>query len=416
MTSRILVFDSRGDLADRVREAAKALDPHPEVVGCSRTRALGDFLTDRHFDVLVAGPGLDSPTGWERLRIIREEVPGMAVVLGLPAGATPDPHDLVRAGAVEVLDLPLDLDAAGPVLERALGIAARLRPIVDLTEPAEGADGPALPRRVITVASASGGCGKTFLATNLAWFLHRHGGRRVCIIDLDLQFGEVASALRLRPHSTILDLVQAADGPEEMATIVEEHCEVHETGISVLAAPRDPTEAQGLSARDIGRVIDAARRRYDDVIIDTPPALADTVVAALKRSDELLVLATLDVPSVRNLHVLLGTLERLDVDREGVRLLLNKADADAGIEVTQVLKLFPQGFDGTFPYSREVQRSLNGGRPVMDQSPDAEISRRLGEALRRLLPPAAQEAFTTDPGPTRGRGLLARARRAREVA
>jgi pilus assembly protein CpaE len=248
--------------------------------------------------------------------------------------------------------------------------------------------------RVITIASASGGCGKTFFATNLAWFLAHHGARKVCILDFDLQFGEVTASLRLRPRYTVTDLIQQSEESDDpMESFIEDYCEVHETGIHVLAAPREPTDAARLRPDDIGRVIDAARARFDEVIIDTPPALADTVVVAFNRSDELYVMATLDVPSIRNMQVFLGTLGRLDVPTDGIHLILNKAEAGSGVEVRQVVKVFPQGFDATLPYAREVQRSINTGNPVLVTNPSTEISIELGTAMARLLPADRLEAF-----------------------
>lgn len=396
--SRILLFDAKGDLADPLREAVQPLDPAPEVVTCQRPRALGDFLTQQRFDLLVAGPGLDTPSGWERLRIIREELPAMPVVLGLRDVGAVDVRDVVRTGAVEILDLPLDPTKAAPALERALGIAARLRPEDDGAAESESGH----PKRLITVTSASGGSGKTFLATNLAWLLHRRAGRRVCVVDLDLQFGEVASTLRLRPHATIVDLVHATRDGADMAAVFDEHCEVHASGVAVLCAPRDPTEAQSITAEEVGRVIDAARRRFDDVVVDTPAALSDSVLAAVNRADELFVLSTLDVPSVRNVHVLLATLARLGVDGDGIRLVLNKAEPEAGIDVGQILKLFPQGIDATLPYSRDVLRSVNAGSPVLDTSPDADVSRRLQAALAPLLPAEARDRLAEDHAAPRG--------------
>lgn len=412
---RILVYDHTSELGERIRAATAGLDPRPEVVECGRPRALGDFLTEQRFDVLVAGPGLDTRAGWERLRIIREEVPEMALVLALDGQVEVDVRDVVRAGAVDVVDMPISASEAAAAVERALAIAHQVRPPADAAGGTVSPIEPSIPRRVITIASASGGCGKTFLATNLAWFLHRRGGRRVCILDLDLQFGEVSSALRLRPQSTIVDLLQAGgETGGDLVDVFPEHCEVHESGIAVLAAPRDPTEAQMVHPADVGRIIDAARRHFDDVIVDTPPALADTVVTAFNRSDELLVMATLDVPSVRNMHVFLGTLERLDVDGEGIRLLLNKAEADAGIETSQILKLFPQGFDATLPYAREVHRSINAGKPVLDTSPDAAISHQLEGVLRRLLPPEAQAEVDERMAQVRPPRPWRRSRRTRE--
>lgn len=394
--ARILVYDHVGDLAADVGESVAHLDPAPEVIDCRRPRALADFLTEQRFDVLVAGPGLDTRAGFERLRIIREELPAMAIVLAVADTTDLDVRDVVRAGAVDLVELPTPGDKLRDSLDRALLLARRTS---DLESPGTAiepvrTDGT-LPKRVITIASASGGCGKTFLATNLAWFLTTHAKRRVCIIDLDLQFGEVSASLRLRPRYTITDLIQHdGDADADLATHFEEFCETHETGISVLAAPRDPTEAAVIRPEDVGRVIDAARAHFDDVIIDTPPALADSVVVAYNRSDELFVMATLDIPSIRNMQVFLSTLDRLHVSSEGIRLILNKAESDAGVEIRQVLKLFPQGFDATLPYAREVQRSINAGRPVLATNPTADISRQISGSMKRLLPPDSQDRYS----------------------
>lgn len=395
--SRVLVYDQTGVLAGDVKTVL-AHHGRLEVVECRRPRDLADLLTDGRFDVLLAGPGLDSVAGWERLRIIREELPRLVVVLAVANADQLEVRAVTRAGAVDLLELPTPDETLRESLDRAIALAHSM---VDGPEPGSALEpirfsgGP--HKRVITVASASGGCGKTFLATNLAWFLTHHAGRKVCIVDLDLQFGEVSASLRLRPSYTITDLIQHdGDGDEDgdgLEAHFTEFCEVHESGISVLAAPRDPTEAALIRPADVGRVIDAARAHFDDVIIDTPPALADSVVVAYNRSDELFVLATLDIPSIRNMQVFLSTLQRLHVSDEGIRLILNKAESDAGVELRQVLKLFPQGFDATLPYAREVQRSINAGKPVLATNPTADISRKIGTTMRRLLPASAQADF-----------------------
>ena len=404
---RVLVYDRTGQLGAVVEASAEAIGTAVVVVACRTARALATALTADRYDLLVAGPGLDTRAGFERLRVIREELPAMQVVLASEHLPDFDVRDVIRAGAVDAMDLPVPDDKVADAVGRALQIAERTREAGRLGAAMEPVDpGETLPGRVISIASASGGCGKTFLATNLAWFLTHHAGRTVCIVDLDLQFGEVTASLRLRPRYTITDLIQQSEEADgQMEAHVVEFCERHDTGIYVLAAPRDPTEAATIRPEDIGHVIDAARAHFDDVIIDTPPALADSVVLAFNRSDELYVMATLDVPSIRNMQVFLGTLDRMQVSTDGVHLLLNKAEDDAGMEVRQILRLFPQGFDATLPYAREVQRSINAGRPVLVTDPDSPISHQLGAGLRRLLPADRQEAFDAHEAEHRPRRL-----------
>jgi pilus assembly protein CpaE len=371
-------------------------------VVCTRIGSVGDILTDDGpFDVLVAGPSLGTRSGLGRLRIIREECLEMAVVLAFSRRPDASLRDIVRTGAVDLLQLPVDDKEVLAALERALSMSVATEPASAATQDAQTSTvatpaplpPPPEPKtaHVFTISSATGGCGKTFFATNLAYFLTNFPGQRVCIVDLDLQFGEVSTALRLRPKYTIFDALQRVeDDPEVLVNHIEDYTVTHETGVHVLAAPRDPSEADRITPPDVSRILDAVKQRFDWVIVDTPPALTEIVLAAFDLSDELYVLATLDLPSVRNMSVFLGTVERLKIPQDNIRLLLNKAETDVGIDVDQVTKLFPRGFDAVLPYAKEVSRSINLGMPVMAASPSAEVSRLMAGGIKRLLDPEQQ--------------------------
>lgn len=400
-TPRILVLDRGEELATQIQSVADDLQPRPEVVVCTRIGSVGDIITDDGpFDVLVAGPSLGTRSGLGRLRIIREECIEMAIVLAFSRRPDASLRDIVRTGAVDLLQLPVDDKEVLTSMERALGMSVVTGAPADAASvsdsPAVAIAAPPAPAepklaRVFTISSATGGCGKTFFATNLAYFLTNFTGERVCIVDLDLQFGEVSTALRLRPKYTIFDALQRVDDdPDVLTSHIEDYTVAHETGVQVLAAPRDPSEADRITPPDVTRILDSVRQRYDWVIVDTPPALTEIVLAAFDVSDELYVLATLDLPSVRNMSVFLGTVERLKIPQDNIRLLLNKAETDVGIDVDQVTKLFPRGFDAVLPYAKEVSRSINLGMPVMAASPSAEVSRLMAGGIKRLLTPDQQ--------------------------
>jgi pilus assembly protein CpaE len=258
---------------------------------------------------------------------------------------------------------------------------------------------------VFTVASATGGCGKTFMATNLAYYLQsQSGGKRVCLLDLDIQFGEVSTALRMRPRYTVYDALEREDGDvDDLGSHIEEYMAVHETGFHVLAAPKDPLEAERITPPDVVRIVDAVRRRFDYVVVDTPAQLSEVVTVTLDLSEQLFVMTTLDLPSVRNMSVFLSTLERLRIPTEMIRLVLNKAESDVGIDIAQVEKLFPQGFMAVLPYAKEVSRSINLGIPVLASAPAADISRRLANSLVPLLPAELQVAAHAQSAPKKHR-------------
>ncbi|MFP5322555.1 MAG: CpaE family protein [Acidimicrobiia bacterium] len=404
--SKILVLDRGETLAEQIRSLSDQFDEAPKITTCTRIGAVGEVLEeDGPFDVLVAGPSLGTRSGLARLRIISEELPEMRMVLAFSRRPDASLRDIVRTGAVDLLQLPVEEGEIVESLQRAASLA-RSAPepvVVEVAaepEPERDEHLPHRPGTVYTIASATGGCGKTFYATNLAWFLHKWTGRSVCIVDLDLQFGEVSTALRLRPKYTIFDALQREDADEsDLQAHIEEYTVVHDTGVHVLAAPREPSEADRITPPDVTRIIEAVRQRFDYVLVDTPPALAETVLAAFDLSDKLYVMATLDLPSVRNMSVFLSTLDRLRIETDNVRLVLNKAEDDVGIDIDQVTRLFPQGFESILPYAKEVSRSINLGMPVMAASPDAEISRLLAGGMKNVLPSDLQAQVAQETAP-----------------
>lgn len=245
---------------------------------------------------------------------------------------------------------------------------------------------------VLTVASATGGCGKTFFATNLAAMAGKGRDLRVLIVDLDLQFGEVAAALQLRPQYSIYDGLYGAKGKALPDEAFDEHFDElvvhHPLGFDVLTAPRDPALSDYVGARDADRVLDIVSQRYDIIVVDTPPSLNEVVLTALDRSDLVVVMATLDVPSLKNLSVFLDTVRRLKIDDSRMRLILNKVDRDVGIDVKQAQETFNNRFVGTIAQSRAVSRAMNIGNVVVETEPRSKVSRQLLSAVTAVLPPA----------------------------
>ena len=391
----ILVLDDSEHLGRQVGRAIACLRPRPELVLCPGLDVIEAVLAEHPaIDVLIAGPSVATAAGLLELRRLRLRQPDSSMILAFDRQRTASLRDTVRAGAVDILRLPVEdkaiVDSVLQALEARWGALA------------DGPDGsgPGGVGEVIAVVSATGGCGKTFLATNLGYHLHAVRHRSVCLLDFDLQFGELSTSLRLKPKSTIIDLL-AHDDDKDMSAHLVTHLAVHETGIPVLAAPERPAEADGVDAADMGRVIDAARRRFDYVIVDTPPSLAEAVMVALEYADRVFALATLDLPSVRNLGLLLETMKQLKVPEDRVGLVLNKVEPDVGMDVAQLTRYFPQGFEMVVPYGRDVNRSLNLGMPVLAHAPNSEVSKALAAGLASVLPQAADGEVDRSSAPRR---------------
>ncbi|MGI8984525.1 MAG: AAA family ATPase [Acidimicrobiales bacterium] len=377
---KLLVLDATEDLSLQIERVAAALRPRPTIEWCDSFEAVDAKLGDEGpFDVLVAGPIALKAPGFQRLREVRAQAPETQLLLALNHWRSSDLRETVRAGALDILRLPVGDDALLEALEQAIETGAALR----VSRADHGGAGPAKagPGTIIAVVSASGGSGKTFLATNLAYHLVSTAKKETCLIDLDLQFGELSTALRLKPRHTIHDLLAGHGDDDDLGRRLEEHLERHESGIRVLAAPDDPEQADAIEAFHVATVLEAARAKFDYVVVDTPTALSEGVLVALEQADQIYVLATLDLPSVRNLGVMLNTFKKLKVPVERVTLLLNKVEPDVGIDVARVEEYFPQGFSMVIPYGREVNRSLNMGQPVLAYAPRGDVSKALASGL-----------------------------------
>jgi pilus assembly protein CpaE len=415
---RILVVDGTRSFGRQVAGLADSLPDYPKVFALARPPELSDVIaSDGPFDVLLAGPGVMTHDGINQLVDLRRREPGMTILLAVSEDFPGTCRDLIRIGAIDLLDHPVDDDELLNSLNDALDLVANTkRQAVATLTPAGVAAGPKMAK-VYTITSATGGCGKTFYATNFACFLARQTKERVCLLDLDLQFGEISTALRLQPRYTIFDALSQRDtDPDDLTVHLDEYLVMHKTGVEVLAAPRSPQEADQITPPQVTTIIEAIRGQFDHVVVDTPPQLSEVVLAAFDQSEVLLTMVTLDVPSVRNMSVFLGTLDRLKIPSDRVRVILNKAETGVGIDVAQVDKLVPQGLMSVIPYAKEVSRSINLGTPVLISAPGSEVSRQLASGMNQLLPEGFRPAVPEAPVSAR-RGLMARfGRRSRALA
>jgi pilus assembly protein CpaE len=399
MKPKILVLERDPELSEQVRLAAEKIDPAPEVVALGRVGAVAELLgSEGPFTAMVAGPSLATRSGLRRLAAVHEEYPNTSILITFNERPDASLREIVQVGADDILRIPFDTAELVLALERSLDLGQRrtARAPVSPVAAVPTRSGPEerRPARVFTVSSATGGCGKTFLATNMALFLARHTNQRVVVVDLDLQFGEVSTALRLRPNYTIYDALHG-DTELEFAEHLDEFLVTHESGFEVLAAPKDPVEADRIAPADVTRVLEVLRQQCDYLVVDTPAALTEVVLAAFDMSEHLFTLATVDLPSVRNMGVFLQTLEKLHIPSDNISLILNKAERDVGLDVGQIVRLFPQGFKAILPYAREVSRSINIGMPVLASDPGSEVSRKLANCLLALLP-EGQRAQASD--------------------
>jgi pilus assembly protein CpaE len=225
---------------------------------------------------------------------------------------------------------------------------------------------------LICVLGPKGGTGKTLTASNLGVALAAEG-HTVCLVDLDLQFGDLGLVLGLRPERSIFDLVASGGtlDSEKLGAFLTRH----DSGVQVLLAPTRPDQASAVTPEFLRDLYAVMRRRFDYVVVDTPPGFTPEVIATIDGSSGVCLIGTLDVPSLKNAKLGAETLELMGYPTERVRVLLNRADTTVGVSHADVVSVLGRAPDVLVPSHRDVVRSVNAGEPIVRANPRSEAAK-----------------------------------------
>jgi pilus assembly protein CpaE len=369
--NRVRVFATGA--CEGLPELLSALAGHPEVelVGSNeRVHDAAPTLTGGHLQaVLHATRGSALPT--DDLAAIREHT--AAPVILLVAGASSQLlEQALEADLADVVPLPQLPENVVFAIKKAAHAGRR----VPGRTTRKG--------RVVTVFSPKGGTGKTVTATNLASCLAKHEGRRTLLLDLDLQFGDAAIMLGMEPDKTIYDLV-VAPGELDSEKLVG-YTTKHVCGLDILPAPLRPEDAELVTEAKLARLLEVARESFDVIVVDTSPFFHGPMLATLDRTDELLLLCGLDVPTVKNVKLSLQTLELLSFPQERVRVLLNRANTKVGMSRKEVEGALETKVRFEVPSDRAVPLAVNRGNPAVLGDPGCDFSQALRSIAKAIAP------------------------------
>ena len=239
--------------------------------------------------------------------------------------------------------------------------------------------------RVLTVFSPKGGVGKSVIATSMATSAARRGGRRVLLIDLDLQFGDAAIMMGVEPDKTIYDIVTTTGelDPEKLASSVISHS----SGVDVVPAPVRPEDAELVAEDRVGRLLDVAKESYDVIVVDTPSFFQATTLVTLDRTDRLVLVASLDIPTVKNVKLTLQTLSLLHYPKDRIVLVVNHGLTRAPLSQKEVEKALDLKVAFEIPADREASVAVNRGVPLPLSAPRSGVTKAINEMVDRLTVP-----------------------------
>jgi pilus assembly protein CpaE len=362
---------------EKLRESL-ASHPDIELVGSSTNVNDGAAaLAGGHLDaVLHATRGASLPA--DELAAIREHTRAPVLIVA-------------SSSSSGLLEQALDADVADVLLLPQLveNVAFAIRKATHSGRRHSDSGGSGRHGKIVTVFSPKGGTGKTVTATNLAAACAKYEGRKTLLLDLDLQFGDAAIMLGIEPDKTIYDLVVA---PGELDTEkLAGYTTKHACGLEVLPAPLRPEDAELVTEAKLGRLLEVARESFDVIVVDTSPFFHGPMLATLDRTDELLLLCSLDVPTLKNLRLALQTLDLLSFPKQRVRIVLNRSNSKVGMKPNEVEGALGMKVRFELPSDRAVPLAVNRGNPVVLAEEGADVSKAIKTMAKELFPAPKEE-------------------------
>ncbi|HMF57996.1 MAG TPA: AAA family ATPase, partial [Pyrinomonadaceae bacterium] len=263
----------------------------------------------------------------------------------------------MRAGAREFLRLPIITDEFKTVLDRTEEFCAG-----QVAEPRKKG-------RMIAVFSSKGGCGTSFVATNLAAAL----SAPTVLVDLNLQAGDLPLFLGVEPKFSIADMVEHRARLDD--SLVKSYITPHTSKLSLLAAPREADMADEIEPEHVFEALEKLREQFEYVVLDPQHTFDAITLAALDQADDIVLVLTLDIPAIRSAQRALEIFDRLGYQRRKVRIVVNRWSKQIDLDLRQVEKFLGEPVVGFIPSDYQpVVTSINLGQPLVESEPASRIA------------------------------------------
>ena len=340
----------------------------------SLTAATVALAADPHERVVVIGARVDLDEALDFTQHAQAEHDYISVVL-LRFSLEPNVLQAAQQAGVQEVAVVGDLSGIAAAIARAEAGA----PAAEVAEVAEVAPPPINPQPrggLVVVFAAKGGCGKTTVATNLATVLNDDGAHSVALVDLDLEFGDVAVALRLTPARTLVDAVDLKRlDPLNVGGLLTPY----RPNLNCVLAPVEPGDAEKIPVERVAQLLEALLATHEYVVVDTPSQLSEPVLAAMDMAHHFILLTTPEITALKNLRLTLDMLDLLGYDPNARAIVFNRSDARAGLSAADVENAIKTPISVRIPSSYDVPASINKGVPLAQQNPKHPVSLAIRE-------------------------------------
>lgn len=350
----------------------------------TRLLAGGDDLEQLYPEIVRLKPnaaiialGAQPDTALKFVERLNAECPATAIICA-SRDASPDLIlRALRSGARDFLRLPI--------------IAEEFRTVIDRTAEfcSVQIEAPKKRGRAIAVFSSKGGCGTSFIATNIAAAMNAP----TVLVDLNLQAGDLSLFLGVEPKFSIADLVENRERVDDSS--LKSYLAPHTSNLSLLSAPQEADAADDIEPEHIFEVIELLRERYAYVIIDPQHTFDSITLAALDQADEIMLVLTLDIPAIRSTQRALALFDRLGYPRHKIRIVVNRLSKQIDLDLRQVEKFLGERVTGYIQsdYHTAVN-SINLGQPLVESEPTSRIATEIRQIAASITGTAVTESIS----------------------
>jgi len=339
------------------------------------------LLKQTHIDVVLVGSSVDGD-GYQAAEKLLSEYPDIAVVLIETELREDTMYKSLFIRAKDVIIRPFTASKLVNVIYRSYQLMQK-KAMIQKEKPAAVKNKSDLGQ-IITIVGTKGGVGRTFVSTNLAIALFKSTKKRVVLVDLDLDFGDTALALNIVPKYTISDIV---DDIRNIDTdVIESYLIPHGSGIKVLPANARPQTTEFINAEHIDIILRTLQNAFDYVIVDMPARFYGPLNPAFAAADNLLMIITPEISTVRNIKSSMMTLNDLNYAKKKNKVLLNKADKKLEIKLKDIENTLKVNVFASIDADYKlVPSSLNQGVPMVMKYPKSSVSKGFMDLADKLV-------------------------------